>query len=193
VANERYFLAANGAKGGSFRLYAGGKAYYDSGLEIASARGNLSTGILDAANRISFEKGSLQVAGTAKIIKEPLLEGAAAVAFKAWQILFGRAAFLQRVVKKFLRRRMVSYSGGSPVAFGRTVEHGPHSVRIIDTVSAAVPRDAIVFGVKSAYSAVPSSKYAAVPETAARALRPRVEESEEDGVIIIKRTFSFDA
>lgn len=194
VSAEHYFLVANAAKGGSFRLYSKSKVYYDSGLEIS---GNLSTGILDTENKISFQKGgqekqgNLRVAGATKKIKEPLLKTPIAVGFKLWQLLFGRVSLFQKILKDFLRPRMVSYAGSSGVTFEREIVYGPQSVVITDIVRGVAFGNAILMGTKSAYSAVPSSKYAAIPEIASRQLAPVLEEKHENGTYYIKRTFSF--
>lgn len=191
VANERYFLVANGKKGGSFRLYAGGKVYYDSGLEIVYSHGNLSTGILDSTNEVFFQEGSLRIIGLAKRIREPLLETKIAIVFKLWQFIFGRAPLFQKVIKNFLRLRMVSYSSGVDVSFERKFEYHPQEVVITDIIRASVARNAILFGVKASYNAVPSSKYAAMPEIDSRRLMPRLEEKKDGDTYIIKRVFSF--
>ncbi|OHA89510.1 MAG: hypothetical protein A3C70_01590 [Candidatus Zambryskibacteria bacterium RIFCSPHIGHO2_02_FULL_43_14] len=193
VVNEHYFLVANGKKGGSFRLYAGDKVYYDSGLEIKTSKGNCSAGILDRENSVSFKKGCLRVTGAMKKIREPLLETKTAIAFKLWQLTFGRFSFLQKAVKKFLRPRMISYSSGFGPLFERTIEYGPQIVIITDIICGAVSQDDILIGVKAAYIAVPSSKYAPIPEIASRWLKPSLEKKEEANAYIIKRKFSFDA
>ena len=191
VANKKYFLIANGKKGCSFRLYSNGKVYYDSGLEISTPHGKLSTGILDSRNNVSFEKNYIQAQGTAKKIKEPLQDTKVAIVFKLWQFLFGRVSFLQRVVKNFLRPRMVSYSRGSNVSFDRKIEYHADHVLITDIVHGVFSMDNIIFGSKGAYSAVPSSKYAATVELTGRMLSLKLEERNDDGVCIIKRNFSF--
>lgn len=197
VSNDHYFLAANGIKGGSFRIYSEGRVYFDSGLEIL---GTMSTGILDTENKLSFQdqkssqkqgEGSLCVSGSAKKIKEPLLTTSISIAFKLWQFLFGRIGIFQKVLKNFLRPRMVSYSDGSEVTFERKIAYSFNSVSVTDTVQGEFSKDAILMGVKSAYSAVPSSKYAAVPELSKNQLAPKIERKEENQVHIIVRTFNF--
>ncbi|MDP3763182.1 MAG: hypothetical protein Q8Q92_00780 [bacterium] len=193
VVNKHYFLVANGKKGGSFRLYAGDKVYYDSGLEVKTSNGNYSAGILDNKNIISFKEGDLRVTGTMKKIKEPLLETKAAIIFKLWQFLLGRISFLQKVIKNSLRLRMVSYSSGSNLSFERTFEYSTQAVIITDVVPRIVSKDDIVLGAKAAYSAVPSSKYATISEIASRLLLPDLEKKEGSGIYTIKRTFTFNA
>ena len=189
VANKHYFLVVNGTKGGSFRLYSRGKVYYDSGLEIASHK-RLSTGILDKTNTLSFEKGSLRVSGAAKVIVEPLFTAGRAILFKLWQVLAGHVPFLQGLIKKFLRSRMISYAGSSSLLFERTIEYASDAVTITDSIRNKAAKDIVVYGVKAAYSAVPSSKYAAIPELALHCLQPSLEEKEGEPYII-KRAFSF--
>lgn len=197
VSNDRYFLVANGTKGGSFRIYSKGKVYYDSGLEIS---GTMSTGILDTENKISFQGrknsqkqggGSLCVSGSAKKIKEPLLTTPISIGFKFWQFIFGRIGIFQKIIKNFLRPRMVSYSGASGVTFERHIVYASQSITITDVVRGVSSKDAILMGVKSAYSAVPSSKYAAAPELSKNQLVPEVKRKEEGGARVIVRTFNF--
>ena len=187
VANDKYFLVANGKKGGSFRLYAGGKVYYDSGLESKG----LSTGILNASNEVDYKSGHLKTIGLMKKIKEPVLDTKLAIIFKLWQLLFGRITFLQKLVKKFLRLRMINYSGESKVSFKRIIEYHSGKVVITDSVyGATMKKDDIIFGVKASYSAVPSSKYAGIPEVCGDLFLPDVEEKVEDGIYTIKRIFN---
>ncbi len=192
VVNESYFLVVNGKKGGSLRLYSKDKNYYDSAVEVSSHHGNFSAGILDDANQISFRPGSLHVSGFVKCIKEPLLKTALSVAFKVWQLLFGRFSFLQRSMKKFLRPQMISYSNRSGIAFERNVEYGSRVVAITDIVIGAESRNAILLEAKSAYSAVPSSKYALAQEFAVCQMVPVWDEKKDGDTYTIKRTFSFD-
>ena len=193
VVNKHYFLVANGKKGGSFRLYAGDKVYYDSGLEVRTSNGNYSAGVLDNKNNISFKEGDLRVTGAMKKIKEPLLETKAAIIYKLWQFLLGRISFLQKVIKNSLRLRMVSYSSGSNLSFERTLEYSTQAVIITDVVPRIVSKDDIVLGAKAAYSAVPSSKYATISEIASHLLLPDFEEKQGGSTYTIKRTFTFDA
>lgn len=188
VANSRYFLVANGKKGGSFRLYIGGKTYYDSGLEI----NGFSTGILDESNYVDFKSGRLESKGSLKKIKEPLLTTSVMIPFKLWQLLFGRIMFLQKTIKDFLRFRMISYAGGSEVSFRRVIEYSTQEVIVTDSIYGRVLEDDIIFGVKASYNAVPSSKYATIPEIFRRRLSPNLEEKTENDVYVIKRTFYFN-
>lgn len=188
VGTNEYLLVTNGRKGGSFRLYAGGKVYYDSGVEIAAATGKYSTGILDAAALPAYTTGTLRISGAAKRIREPLMTTPVAVVFKAWQFTFGRVPFFKKVVKNLLRLRMVSYSGGSEISFERTIEYSLNSVVVTDRIRGE--RGSIRVGAKAAYTAVPSSKYAPVPELVSRMLVPDTEETKNDTDYTIRRTFS---
>jgi len=191
VVNKNFFLVANGNKGGSFRLYRGGKSYYDSGLEIDKMGKNLSTGILDLNNKVDFEKGCLRVQGFAKTIKEPLLGTKTSIVFNLWQVLFGWSGVLQTQIKSLLRKRMISYSKNSNVSFKRVITYEGKIVVVTDSVLGVSSRDTIVLGMKSAYNAVPSSKYAIQKKIRDDMLTPFVEERKENGTFIIKRTFSF--
>ncbi len=192
VVNKKYYLVSNAKKGGSFRLYSGGKVYFDSGLEINFGGEKFSTGILDSANEISFQTGILKTSGSAKKIKEPLLKTHTAIVFKLWQFIFGRIPYLYKFVKDLLRHKMISYSGVSAVPFKRVIEYSPHKVIVTDTVFGVDLKDDIISGVKASYSAVPSSKYAPIPELARNRLSPVLEEKLEGNAYIIKRTFSFN-
>jgi len=190
VINNCYFLVVNGAKGGSFRLYIGGHVYYDSGLEITFETKKFSTGVLDSANEVIFQSGELKISGFAKVIKEPLMKTRIAIIFKLWQLVLGRVSFAQRLTKKILRPLMISYSSHSSIGFKRIFQYQFNKVIVTDIVSGVAKND-IMFGVKASYSAVPSSKYAPVPEIDHRLLSPEIEEKEENGAYIIERIFSF--
>lgn len=188
VRSSKYFLTTNGYKGGSFRIYMDGKAYYDSGLEI----NGFSSGILDRNNLVSFVSGRLESTGVLKKIKEPLLDTKLAIVFKTWQLLFGQVPFLQKTIKKFLRLKMISYSSGVGVRFTRNIKYTKDKIKVTDTIYDKVLEDDIIFGVKSAYNAVPSSKYVATPEVASCQLVPTIEQTTNNGAHVIVRTFHID-
>lgn len=188
----RFHFVVNGKKGGSFRLYNDGKVYYDTGLEIKIADEVVSTGVLDTNNSVEQSNGHLRVIGFAKALKEPLMVTKVMILFKTWQFLFGRFRVTQRFLKKFLRRRMISYSGTKNVKFERIIDYSDTSVVIQDIVHGGVSTDAILFGAKSAYTAVPSSKYVAVPEIDRIQLKPQVEMQQEDDKCSIRRIFTLN-
>lgn len=189
--NSAYFLVANAKKGNSFRIYAGDGVYYDSGLELESSPKNLSAGILDDTNTVTYQPGTLTTSGFLKPIKEPVLDTKIAVAFKAWQFIFGKISFLQKKLKDFLRPRMISYSKGSKIPFERMIEYGKDSIVVTDIVYDSVSPSEVLLGMKSSYSAVPSSKYLSPAEMQTNRLIPQLEESTENGAVTIKRVFSF--
>ena len=186
VANTNYFLVANGKKGGSFRLYAKDKVYYDSGLEIAA----LSSGILDASNQVKFKSGRMESLGVMKKIKEPLMTTVTMILFKSWQFFFGRFSFTQKMVKNILRPHMISYSGGSGLNFSRIIEYYTQVVVVTDTIYGSVRKGDIILGVKASYSAVPSSKYAIACEISSEMLLPNMEEKISSNSYTIKRVFN---
>jgi len=190
VVNKSFYLVANGKKGGSFRLYSGQLIYYDSGVEIKHPRGVLSTGTLDNANNIHFVNGRLQVTGYAKFLKEPLLETKTMIAFKAWQIIFGQILWLQNKLKNFLRSRMINYVDTGTVSYERKLEYSLDSVIVTDTIKGVASENDIRYGFKAAYTAVPSSKYAASPELKSHIISPNLYVKEKNGVYTIKRIFT---
>jgi len=189
AAHQDYFLIVNGKKGGSFRLYTHGRVYYDSGLEVIAGTTNFSSGILDVNNEVLFQEGNMQIFGSMKKIKEPLMETKIAIAFKLWQYTFGRISFFQKVVKNFLRPLMISYAGNSKNSFERTICYSPEAITVTDRLCGPAASHMITVGTKAAYNAVPSSKYAAVPELQNRLLLPKKEESRSAGEYRMRRTF----
>lgn len=186
-------LVVNGKKGGSLRVYIGNRVYYDSGLEIESSGTICSTGILDAKNSVTYENQRLCVTGVAKVLKEPLMTTPVMILFKTWQLLMGRFSLLQKFIKVILRRRMISEAGESNVYFERVIEYTNDSIIIQDTVRGLdAEKDAILFGVKSAYTAVPSSKYASVPGLSHVALTPVVKKEVRESIAIIRRIIKND-
>lgn len=192
VSNKHYFFIANGKKGGVFRLYSRGGVYYDSGLEITLPRENLTTGVLDSTNKISFLEGNFSIFGSLKKIEEPLLKTKKAIIFKFWQLLFGRIGFLQKIIKEFLRFRMISYSSKTKLSFERSFQYNTTSVIVTDIIRGGVSKKNITMGVKAAYTAVPSSKYASVHENSRHLLPFDLEEKEQNDICVIKRTFILD-
>ncbi len=189
IYKEPFFLAANGMKGGVFRLYVRGGVYYDCGIEITESHQVFTTGILDNSNSVSYKNNTLHVSGYAKVIKEPLLDTKTALLFKAWQYVFGRFRIFQKILKIFLRKQMVSYAGQGTIPFTRTVEYTETQVTITDVIQTHVPSHDILFGVKAAYTAVPSSKYAPCPEISNTTLIPHIEKKHERGIFTLTRTF----
>ncbi|MBI2065516.1 MAG: hypothetical protein HYT68_00385 [Candidatus Zambryskibacteria bacterium] len=179
---------SNARKGGSFRIYTKDKVYYDSGIEVSG----FTTGVLDESNDINYQSNNLKSSGVFKKIKEPLMNTKMAIIFKTWQLIFGRLDFLQSLVKNLLRPQMINQAIRSDLSFERLIEHSDDKVVVTDVLRGPFTQDDIVMGVKAAYSAVPSSKYAAVPDIASRLLAPEIETKEEGGSYIIKRIFSIN-
>lgn len=192
VSTDSYMFISNGSKGGSFRVYADSKAYYDSGLEIKFGHNAFSSGILDCSNKVTFKPGELVVEGNFKRISEPLFTTPISIAFKVWQLMFGRAPTLQGLIKKVLRTKMVSYSSASPINFQRKVNFRNDRLSISDFIGGTFKASNIIYGVKAAYNAVPSSKYAPVPELVKMVLKPKIEIHEYKGGVEIKRNFKFE-
>jgi hypothetical protein len=190
--HEAMFFVASGIKGGSFRIYQNGKVYYDCGIEVRDNTNVYSTGILDAENIVDYADGVLRVRGYAKPIKEPLLQTNIMIPFKAVQLLLGRFDGLQKIVKTILRRRMISYATQSSIRFERTITHNNHQKIIVrDVVYTTAKAHDILWGMKAAYTAVPSSKYAPVMEVTSQTFEPTVEKTQEDTKITIVRTFTW--
>src|SRR3989344_958984 len=192
VANERYFLVASGQKGGSFRLYVGGRVYYDSGLELAWHGRCLSSGLLDPQNEVSFGGNSITVSGAFKPINEPLMKTPMAVVFKSFQLLFGRFSFVQKAVKRFLRPRMISYRNQALVRFERRVTYQKNQVEIIDTVKTVISPEQVRYGLKASYLAVPSAKYFTEQELIKNRLVPTESIEKKPDRLIITRSFYFN-
>jgi len=189
VADESFYLVANGKKGGSFRIYSGKFVYYDSGIEIKNSIGVLSTGILDDANKVDFKKGSLKIKGNAKFLKEPLLETKTMILFKAWQMFFGRLRGIQSRLKNFLRSRMINYTDVSDISFEREIKYSSGSVVVTDILRGIKKDNKILYGIKASYTAVPSSKYVANPELESNIFSPNIDIKNDSGVYEITRTF----
>lgn len=190
VATPDYLLVANGNKGGSFRLYAGGNVYYDSGLEVMTGATNLSTGVLDADNAVAYEKGKLGSSGTLKPIREPLMNTLVAIVFKSWQLTIGRLPFSRTLIKNFLRPRMVSYAGVSDSTFERVIGYAPGRISICDRIRGPAATHDILAGPKAAYTAVPSSKYAAIPQLQSHLLVPTIEATQGAESYTLRRIFT---
>ena len=192
VVNQRYFLVANGQKGGSLRLYAASQVYYDSGLELDWHGCRLSSGLFDPQNAAVFGDNSLAVSGFFKPIKEPLMKTKLAVPFKLSQLIFGRFSFYQKLIKRFLRPRMISYREPSPVGFERQIIYKPNQIEIRDTIKAAVNKNQVYRGLKASYLAVPSSKYFIESELAKNRLEPVESIQEKPDALVITRSFKFN-
>ncbi len=191
VTDDNTFFVANGMKGGAFRLYHDGKTYYDSGIEIHRTHEVFSTGLLNTKNQVTYKGDTLCVSGHGTPIREPLLSTKIMLPFKCFQFLFGGSRLLQRKLKTFLRRKMISGAGSGQIPFTRTIDYGKTSIIITDVIFGATTPHDILWGVKAAYTTVPSSKYAPIPEIASCACIPTIQKTEEKNKITIKRTFSW--
>lgn len=191
VVTNEYFLVANGKKGGSLRVYGAEGVYYDSGLEIVTKDASFSTGILDEQSSVKAGQGMLMAIGSAKKIKEPLLDTKTSIIFKTWQLVFARIPFLRKSIKSFLRRMMISYAGTSPFQYERRIKYAADRIVVTDIVRGIGPEDRLLFGLKSAYNAVPSSKYMIGQAVSRRTLMPVVEEKRTGDTYSITRTFVF--
>ncbi len=162
--NSNYYFTANLYKGGSFRLYSAGSQYFDSGAEIKFKGNKLIAGALDYNNKIETKPGYLKTSGWLKPAKEPLLKTPLMVAFKFWQLLFGRLDSVQLLLKSFLRKKMITLHNPAGLAFEREFIFSEREIRVGDKIGAKVRRQNFYCAGKNSFNFIPSSKYFTVQE-----------------------------
>ena len=189
---EGYRLYANVKKGGSLRLYAPMGVLVDGGLNVRQGSAVYTSNMLHPQARGTYDERSHELVSRGVLIRvrAPLLTTPRAIILKSAQWLIGGLPAFQRLLKKVLRAAAVTKPGAESVLrYERIVRLEPRGVRITDTVTAPLPRDALVVGVPSVYALVPSSRYA--PLSLPKLLRPSREEYESSGgVTRLIREFS---
>ncbi|MFA4833283.1 MAG: hypothetical protein WC619_00370 [Patescibacteria group bacterium] len=164
--NDKYYFVANLYKGGTFRLYAAGKECLDSGVEIKYKKQRLTANVLDYSNKIENKADSLEVRGTLKPVKEPLMKTPIMILFKSFQLIFGRADGLQIFLKDFLRNEMITHKkkNSAGILFKRKFIIAENSIAIEDEVGERILEKDFYCGLKDSYNFIPSSKYFTVQE-----------------------------
>ncbi|MFA5318156.1 MAG: hypothetical protein WC323_01630 [Patescibacteria group bacterium] len=164
IQNDKYYFVANLNKGGAFRLYAGQKIYLDSGIEIKYQGKRLISNVLDYNNKIQNKINSMEVEGVLKPIKEALMATPLMILFKTWQMLFGKIGGLQKLLKSFLRKKMITYKNSVGVSFRREFIFADNNVTVKDEVNAQIAEKDFYCGQKTSYNFIPSSKYFTIQE-----------------------------
>lgn len=159
IQNKKYYFVTNLRKGGVFRVYYKDGSYLDSGIEVRYHRSTYISNALDYGNEIKQNPGFLQVRGSLKPIKEPLMKTPIMIAFKMLQITLGRVGILQGAIKKFLRKKMIIYKSEAPVTFERSFAIAENRIEIKDVINKEISPEYFHSGVKSSYIFIPSSKY----------------------------------
>lgn len=155
---DKYYFVSNLYKGGVFRLYARGQEYLDSGIEIKGSK-RLIANALDYGNKIKNESDRLEIHGALKPVKETLMKTPLMLLFKTWQLLFGRLAWTEVLLKNFLRKKMIIYKDSAGISFKREFIFNEQSLVVNDEVGAPVLEKDFYVGRKTSYNFIPSAKY----------------------------------
>ncbi|MBI2627851.1 MAG: terpene cyclase/mutase family protein [Candidatus Niyogibacteria bacterium] len=193
IQNKKYYFVVNLRKGGVFRIYSKGAAYFDSALEVDFSGKVYIANALDKKNEIESGPDFLRVRGALKPVQEPLLRAFTMIAFKAFQITLGRMNVFQKLMKKFLRKKMIIYENSTSLIFERLLKISHNNIKIKDVLHKEISGKHLRFGLKSSYAFIPSSKYFTVQELEAGSLKPSEEKCFiEKGKTVVSRTFFFD-
>ncbi|KKQ77589.1 MAG: hypothetical protein US98_C0001G0016 [Parcubacteria group bacterium GW2011_GWC1_38_6] len=184
--NDKYYFVANLKKGGVFRIYTSvGYTYLDSGIEVASAGKSYISNILNPNSIFFANENSLSTRGTVHMIKEPLMKTSTMIFFKIFQLLFGNIGWIQRLIKKILRKKMIVYQSKQNLRFARLFELKPDSIIVKDLVYGIVPEANVKVGTKSSYTFIPSSKYFTAQELAHGRLEPKEERNYDNKLALL--------
>lgn len=159
IRNKKYYFVTNLRKGGVFRVYSEEGPYLDSGIEVRYRRSVYISNALDYENEIKQNSSLLQVKGSLKPIQEPLMKTLIMIAFKLFQITLGRIGILQRIIKKFLRKKMITYKNETPIIFERSFILSENRIEVKDAINKEISPEYFHSGLKSSYIFIPSSKY----------------------------------
>ena len=160
IQNENYYLAANLYKGGVFRLYdAGVREYLDSGVEIKYRGRRLIANVLDYGNKIKINNEFMEASGCLKPVRERLMITPFLLLFKLWQMTLGRIGGTQILLKRFLRKEMITYKKSGGVFFRREFVMTDNKIAVNDEVGAPLKEKDFYCGLKTSYNFIPSSKY----------------------------------
>lgn len=193
VKTSSYVCICNLRKGGMFRIYTkdGDRNVLDSGIEFLYQGKMLSSQGIDISNKIDSELGRAYVEGFMKYIKEPLMSTAVMLVFKSFQFFAGiLPVFINRSLKKFIRKKIITGTPKSTIIFKRTFMFDSSSVTVTDEIGAKISTKEIKTGNKASYTFVPSSKLFSVQELAKYNLIPAtVENKELETKTLISRKF----
>lgn len=190
VRKNHYYLVVNLRKGGAFRIYSGNRMYSDSGVEAQDGRNAYSSGVLDSRNTIWQNSNVFGARGFLKPLREPLMKTPVMLVFKSFQLFIGWIDYIQRAVKKILRKKMILYRDKTRLSFERSFRLSKDLIEITDSIDGRLPFDCLRFGLKSSYLFIPSSKYFIREELDKNLLNPSDERrASENGQNIFIRVF----
>ena len=157
--NRNFYFVMNAYKGGAFRIYRDKECYLDSGIETYHQGKYLISDVVDRNNHIDTKQGELTVEGALKPIREPLMKTHLFIVFRLFQITIGRIGGLQRLVKRILREKMITYGRVGQNSYKRSFLFTPDSIVVTDSMGGIYSRGHIRVGTKSSYNFIPSAKY----------------------------------
>lgn len=190
ISNDHYYLVVNLLKGGAFRIYSNDGMYSDSGAEARYGRRAYSSGVLDRQNIIWQDSNAFGTRGFLKPIQEPLMKTPVMIIFKIFQLFAGKIGYIQKGIKKLLRKKMILYKNKSRLSFERSFRVSDDLIEITDSIDARLSSNKVLFGVKSSYLFIPSSKYFTEQELDKNSLKPSDERrANENGNSIFTRKF----
>lgn len=190
INNDVYYFVCNLYKGGSFHFYLGDFYYIDSGIELLGDNCSFISNHLDVNNKFTVDKNTFFVEGKFKKVKEPLMTPLILVLFRSFQILLGRFDFLNKIIKKNLRNKMITKISNSGIHFKRKFEFGDNFVSVTDVINKSNRWNKFNFGSNSSYNFIPSSRYFSVNGLIKDKIYPLIEIQEITDSLIIKRRFN---
>lgn len=189
--NDRYYFVVNLYKGGAFRVYSSDHLYLDSGVECEKNGTRLLSNVLDYSTQAESTANSCATKGRLKKVKEPIMSTGTALVFKSVLLGFFWFKPLQKILKSLLRKNMIMASGGTPFAYERRFLITETKLEVVDSVDGMSSTKAFIFGVKSSYNFIPSSKYFSDQEASKDLMQPKVALEKTESSMHLMRNFDF--
>ncbi len=189
VQNSTYYFIINLYKGGSFRLYAKGKVYFDSGIGVVYNGQKLISGVLDQKNHITSMPEYVSSEGLLHSIREYVFSSASFILSRLFGFTFGRIPLLQRLLKQYARKKLIVGHDVSSVPFRRKITLCADGIDVEDRIGSNLSREKIYCGVKASYIFIPSSHYFLGRELNSNLLDVTESYSKVEGMTVIKRQF----
>ncbi len=159
INNKNCYLILNYKKGGAFKLFFknSNKVVYDAGLQIKSGKNRYISSFL-SKNFASVNKNNIKIYGNFYQIHTNPMTPIKNILLRSFQLIFGSSDLLGFLIKKFLRRKLITAAKASDLKFSRELTLN-ENIRIEDTIRDINKIDELIIGGKFSYSYIPSSRF----------------------------------
>lgn len=159
-SDENFYLVSNLKKGAVLRIvFKNKESLKDSGVVLKIGKDYYTAGWLNSQEEVYFERNNVRVERKAVKIPSYRMTILKNILLRIFQINFGRFENINRLIKKILRRMLISKQKLTSIRVERYIKLLNNKIEIEDIIEASKNIDRVYVGMENPYVFIPSSRY----------------------------------